>query len=270
MSTLLPMNNYSLVPFLFISITCQTYAQQQWTFLLSVTDGQSMITLTIGINPNGTDGFDVGLDAFAPPPPPSGSFDARLRVPSPPDDYITDIRSNSNGVKTWYMYYQAGTGYGPVVISWDSSALPSPMTITDNINGTFFSQDMSIASRVSSSNAFLGTSLRIVADITLSIKEQQKPMAFWLEQNYPNPFNPTTRIKYQIPNDNYVTLKVFDILGREVRTLVNETRIAGEHEVTFDVNGLARQTAGGLASGVYFYKLRSSSFVQTRKMFLQR
>jgi hypothetical protein len=95
-------------------------------------------------------------------------------------------------------------------------------------------------------------------------------MAFWLEQNYPNPFNPTTRIKYQIPNDNYVTLKVFDILGREVRTLVNETRIAGEHEVTFDVNGLARQTAGGLASGVYFYKLRSSSFVQTRKMFLQR
>jgi len=95
-------------------------------------------------------------------------------------------------------------------------------------------------------------------------------VSYHLAQNYPNPFNPTTRIKYQIPNDNHVTLKVFDILGKEVRTLVNETRIAGEHEVTFDANGLARQTAGGLASGVYFYRLQTSNFVDTKKLMLLR
>jgi len=118
--------------------------------------------------------------------------------------------------------------------------------------------------------------------LTTSIGEHpaQRPNEFSLEQNYPNPFNPTTRIKYRIQNSNHVTLKVFDFLGREVRTMVNEARIAGEHEVTFDANDLARQTrpndhsvgraAGGLASGVYFYKLHSSSFVQTRKMVLQR
>jgi len=117
--------------------------------------------------------------------------------------------------------------------------------------------------------SFLHT-VKFSSPITGVDNEGMLPTSFALYQNYPNPFNPTTRIKYQIPNDNYVTLKVFDILGREVRTLVNETRIAGEHEVTFDANGLARQTAGGLASGVYFYRLMSSSITRTRRMILQR
>jgi len=88
------------------------------------------------------------------------------------------------------------------------------------------------------------------------------PSTFALDQNCPNPFNPTTRIKYQIPNSNDVTLKVLDILGREVRTLVNEVKTAGEHSLTFD--------ATGLTSGVYFYRLRAGSFFQTRKMTVLR
>ncbi len=87
-----------------------------------------------------------------------------------------------------------------------------------------------------------------------------EPAAFSLSQNYPNPFNPTTNIQYQIPNRELVTLKVYDVLGNEVATLVNEEKQAGNYSVKF--NG------SNLASGIYFYKLSSGNFVQTRKMIL--
>ncbi|HEX9657745.1 MAG TPA: T9SS type A sorting domain-containing protein, partial [Bacteroidota bacterium] len=119
-------------------------------------------------------------------------------------------------------------------------------------------------------NNFVTIKYQDTGPVAVEEEASSVPEAFELAQNYPNPFNPTTRIKYQIPNDNYVTLKVFDILGREVRTLVNETRIAGEHEVTFDAYGLARQTAGGLASGIYFYRITAGEFRQAKKLILLR
>ena len=81
-----------------------------------------------------------------------------------------------------------------------------------------------------------------------------------LEQNYPNPFNPTTNITYVLPKTENVSLKVYDVLGREVATLVNEVKPAGAYTVPFN--------ASNLASGVYFYKLQAGSFVQTKKMML--
>jgi photosystem II stability/assembly factor-like uncharacterized protein len=81
-----------------------------------------------------------------------------------------------------------------------------------------------------------------------------------LAQNYPNPFNPTTTIKFQVPNSGFVTLKVFDLLGREVATLVNENMTQGSYERVFD--------GRGLSSGFFFYRLKSSTFIQTKKMIL--
>ena len=86
------------------------------------------------------------------------------------------------------------------------------------------------------------------------------PFEFVVEQNYPNPFNPTTTIKYQIPELSFVLLKVFNVLGNEVTTLVNEEKEAGSHQIEFD--------ATTLPSGVYFYALQASSFVESRKMLL--
>jgi len=86
------------------------------------------------------------------------------------------------------------------------------------------------------------------------------PSVFSLEQNYPNPFNPSTIISWQSPVSNYQTLKVFDILGNEVATLVNEFKPAGKYEVEF--------YASEIPSGVYFYKLQAGSFVETKKMLL--
>jgi len=87
-----------------------------------------------------------------------------------------------------------------------------------------------------------------------------QPKDFLLQQNSPNPFNPSTSIQYAINSTQFVTLKVYDLLGREVATLVNEEKIAGKYEVDFN--------ASSLASGIYFYKLQSGNFVQTRKMIL--
>ncbi len=86
------------------------------------------------------------------------------------------------------------------------------------------------------------------------------PQMFSLYQNYPNPFNPSTIISYSVPKSSLVTIKVYDILGREVETLVNEQKNSGNYKVTFN--------AGKLASGVYFYQLRSSDYTSIKKMLL--
>lgn len=83
---------------------------------------------------------------------------------------------------------------------------------------------------------------------------------YQLSQNYPNPFNPSTQIEYQIPNAGLVQLEVFDILGRKVQTLVNESQEVGTYTVTFD--------ASALSSGVYLYRLTSGSFISSKKLFL--
>ncbi len=97
---------------------------------------------------------------------------------------------------------------------------------------------------------------------TLSAGDNRAKVAevYRLEQNYPNPFNPTTNISYVLPKAENVSLKIYDVLGREVATLVNEVKAAGAYTVPFN--------ASNLSSGVYFYKLQAGSFVQTKKMML--
>jgi hypothetical protein len=94
--------------------------------------------------------------------------------------------------------------------------------------------------------------------IANAAEEESVPTGFSLGQNYPNPFNPTTRISYSLPEANFVTLKIYDMLGSEVAALVNENRPAGRHEVEFD--------ASRLSSGTYVYKLIAGNYQVTKKM----
>jgi hypothetical protein len=89
-----------------------------------------------------------------------------------------------------------------------------------------------------------------------------EPVSFELNQNYPNPFNPTTKIKYQISDVGFVTLRVYDVLGNEVALLVNEKKEIGNYEVSFD--------ASNLSSGVYIYQLNVNEFINTKKMVLMK
>lgn len=92
------------------------------------------------------------------------------------------------------------------------------------------------------------------------VEDPQIPSEVRVSQNYPNPFNPTTQITYELPEASKVTLKVYDMLGREVKTLVNERKAAGRHQSTFD--------ASSLSSGMYIYRIQAGNYMKTRKMML--
>ena len=83
---------------------------------------------------------------------------------------------------------------------------------------------------------------------------------FQLYQNYPNPFNPTTDIKFDIPKDANVKVKIYDILGREVASVINEFKKAGEYSISYD--------ASNLASGIYIYKIEANDLTDAKKMIL--
>jgi len=92
------------------------------------------------------------------------------------------------------------------------------------------------------------------------LQDDAKPLVFSLEQNFPNPFNPDTKFQYSIPQPGYVIIKIFDLLGKEIETFVNEEKSAGTYELTWN--------AENLPSGVYIYQLRAGDFIQTKKMIL--
>ena len=108
----------------------------------------------------------------------------------------------------------------------------------------------------------LGRDVMIVKidESTLDVKNNETVSGYNLSQNYPNPFNPSTTIKWSVPEQSYVTLKVYDLLGKEIAVLVDEEKLAGNYEVNFD--------ATNLSSGVYFYRLKAGSFTNTKKFTL--
>ena len=102
---------------------------------------------------------------------------------------------------------------------------------------------------------------RPLSQMITAVEDQNDiPISFNLSQNYPNPFNPSTKINYSIALSSPVILKIYDVLGNEVATLVNEEKPAGSYEVNFN--------ASQLSSGIYFYKLQAGNFISTKKMIL--
>jgi hypothetical protein len=143
--------------------------------------------------------------------------------------------SNASGLKSFSQILPLGTG--DAILTWGDERSGS-----DNRN--IFAQQLN-------GNGELG----IVTDIK---NENQLIQNFLLSQNYPNPFNPNTKISWQSPVSGHQLLKVYDVVGNEVATLIDEYKPAGSYEIEFD--------AKNFSSGIYFYKLQTGSFVDSKKM----
>ncbi|NWF51282.1 MAG: SBBP repeat-containing protein [Ignavibacteriaceae bacterium] len=160
-------------------------------------------------------------------------------------DFAT-IKYNSDGFEQWIQRYN---GQG-------SKNDYATGIAVDNSGGVYVT-----GYSVGTNNYHNFITIKYQQNTTDIISEKElQPKDFALIQNYPNPFNPSTKISWQSPVGSHQTLKVYDVLGNEVATLVDEYKTAGSYEVDFD--------AAGLSSGVYFYRLQSGSFVESRKMIL--
>jgi len=104
--------------------------------------------------------------------------------------------------------------------------------------------------------------IELSMDVSSDVKDDAILNSFELKQNFPNPFNPSTSISYSVPQNAFVTLKVYNILGNEVATLVNDEKPAGVYQVTFN--------ASQLSTGIYFYTLQSGNFSETKKLMLMK
>lgn len=170
------------------------------------------------------------------------------------DSATTSIKIYKNGVldntvvQTAPLNFTAGTGFS--VGGYSSSA--GLEGLMDEFR--FYKRALGQAEITATWNQNLGV-ITSVTPITTQIPKEYK-----LSQNYPNPFNPVTKINYSLPKSGFVTMKVYDMLGREVVNLISENKTAGNYSVDFN--------ASNLTSGVYFYRLESNGFVDTKKMML--
>ncbi|MFA3781797.1 Ig-like domain-containing protein [Melioribacteraceae bacterium 4301-Me] len=165
-------------------------------------------------------------------------------------------------VSPWYTIDWSGWK----LVSWDMTNDSTGSWLGDgNLDGTLRFDSFQLTHNPingAQSGVILFDDLRVVKKIIVSVNEGEiasnLPSSFKLFQNYPNPFNPATIITYQVPIRSHVTLKVYDMLGREVATLVNEEKAPGKYNVKFNPSYLP--------SGVYFYKFESNNYVSVKKM----
>lgn len=258
--------------FAFILIHPTTLSQITRTYLVVSDNGSGSDTLWFGYAPGATCGVDsfIPCESELPPPPPSGVFDARWLLCHPGQGAKCDIRGyvDPSDIDTHKVKVQPSDAGYPVRFHWNHDsirAICDSAWLQDEFGGVIFRIRMHIVdSSTLVSPAFSSALLiRFGQRPPVSVEAwEQPPFAFQLHQNYPNPFNPTTTISFLTHHSSIITLKVFNLLGREVATLVDKHLLAGEHSVTF--NG------EGLASGVYIYTLRADGSSQSRKMIVLR
>ncbi|QQS38344.1 MAG: T9SS type A sorting domain-containing protein [Ignavibacteriales bacterium] len=165
---------------------------------------------------------------------------------------IITVKYNSSGIFQWAETYD-----GP------SNSQDNPVAIGVDNDGNVFSTGNSL----DTTSGYDIAIIKYVQNPTSVDEDDAELSSFTLEQNYPNPFNPMTKINFTIPLSETLrgasvltTLKVYDVLGKEIATLVNEEKPTGSYEVDFN--------ASGLSSGIYFYKLNAGKYSETKKMIL--
>lgn len=236
---------------------------------------QEDLLLAFGAHNNATDGFDAKYDYAKPPVSPAPNaietYFEQTAWNNLFTKYGSDIRAKfvfpAPG-KSWSFKVRAKTA-GMMTLSWSSINQQIPEEIRNKYFFLLSSQGLvsglnmlSVPSFSFNAEAGAVYTFTINSTLTAIGDEAGLPQEYSLGQNYPNPFNPATAIRYDVKESGHVSIKVFDMIGNEVATLVNETKPAGRYEVSFD--------ASALASGVYLYKMQAGSFNLTRKLVLMK
>jgi surface antigen len=237
---------------------------RNWEVILSARLGEVLDKLAFfGVR----DGASDGIDRFDYPKPPLPPGEKAIQVYFYHPEwnfelgpyFASDIRASFGDVKSWKFYVRCLSG-GEVRLSWDLSQVPGRFNFTlfDVSSGRVV--DMRSVSEYVY-NAVNDETREFRIDAVTGVSEENTiPKSYALYQNYPNPFNPTTTIEFDIPERSNVKLVVYDILGREVETLIDKELEPGKYKLNF--------TATDLPSGVYFYTLRTPKFTKTNKMLL--
>ena len=222
---------------------------------ITITDrNQNSQTLYFG--PEGKDA--VRADKYIMPPmPPLGGFDARFASQKMAELYPAEMKSEQH-----YPIKLSALAY-PVTVSW---------TISDKDPNKSFGLTIVGSDKNAKSKQLAGSGTMVVKGalndmLTLTIGKGEIPREFALGQNYPNPFNPTTKFVIAVPQTSKIELVVYDILGRKVKTLINEERNAGYHTIEWD--GL-NETNNQVATGVYFVRMSSDKFTAVRKIMMMK
>ena len=252
---------------------CQTEAQVSIPFEIYDNAGGQKI-LYFGLDQTATNGIDFLLgESDLPPYPPTGAFDARWLLPengfngslSSWLDYRNAPGFPYSGTVEHRFRYQSMQGANEMYFKWN---VPPEVTglVQDLIDGSFISVPIEGHGSYQIMNFEVFNQLKLFVYynnvVTDVIDNNPDKYNFKLEQNYPNPFNPNTVISYQLPEIGNVSLKVYDVLGNEISTLVNEEKPAGIYEVEFTTSTGDRT----LVSGIYFYQLMVNELIQTKKM----
>ncbi len=229
--------------------------------------------LFFGQNELATDEFDNKYDFIKPPKSPAASVESYFEHSgwnSLFSNYSSDIKRTSTGKDAQWSFNISAMQTGELVLEWKNILNQIPAEVRNQFVSiglstidlpNFITVDMlkifSVSLSVEKDKVYR---FSINASITDVPDEKTTPKLFGLMQNFPNPFNPVTNIRFEIANTQHVTLKVYDILGKEVAVLVNQMREPGSYTIDF--------SSANLASGTYLYRLQAGNFIQTRKMII--
>jgi len=232
-------------------------------------DGASDVTTFFGVEEDGTEGFDPVHDVFKAPDPPGDSyvtmfFDHAEWNLILGNRIAKDKRSpiEPEASTDWELVVNSSEPF--VTLKWYMDNVPGDYEIGYRLTGEEYYTDMTQVDSITVSSGSI-LSFNVGYHVLGVGDKNLLPMVFALYQNYPNPFNPITKINYDLPEQSDVTITIYDMLGRQVKTLVNQTQDAGYKSIIWNATN---NYGKPVSAGIYLYQIYAGNNMQTKKMVL--